>query len=271
MVKMRVKLHKAKESLLWLECTVSEAENNIYPLLSGELIEISKNFITEVMRKWKVGDEEDYRQHPHDIYSKETIKYPACFNVDINLSRIEPAPAYLPYSHMWNGYCPYSLTDEICFDDFEDLKRRYIVSDSIEVHAMKERRITSIEIRNSANGPFSAEEIISERLVVYRTGKIKHNLFNGLSDLPVEKYEYKVDRSKIEEFFEQLSSTIKIQDWGKDYSVEVCDGWNWECKIRHSDNTIKKVIGTVEPPPRGKQLRDRVLKLTNFIVKPWLL
>lgn len=86
--------------------------------------------------------------------------------------------------------------------------------------------------------------------------------------MPVEEYEYKVDRNKMEEFFEQLVSTIKVQDWNRDCSVEVCDGWNWKCKIRHSDNTIKKVIGTVEPPPRGKQLRNKIYKLTNFKVKP---
>jgi hypothetical protein len=127
---MRVKLHIANESLLWLECTVEEAEKNIYPLLSEESIKISKDCIAEVMRKWKIGDEEDNSQHPHDIYSKKTIKYPSCFNIDVNLSRIEPAPAFLPYSHMWNAYCPYRLTEEICFSDFEDLKKRYTGVDS---------------------------------------------------------------------------------------------------------------------------------------------
>jgi len=128
---MRVKLHIANESLLWLECTVTEAEKNIYPLLSEEAIKISKDCIAEIMRKWEVGDEEDMSQHPHDIYSKKIIKYPACFSVDINLSRIEPAQAHLPYSHMWNGYNPYSLTEEICFSDLEDIQKRYTGVDSV--------------------------------------------------------------------------------------------------------------------------------------------
>lgn len=97
---MRVKLHRPDDSLFWLECTAAEAEINIYPLLSEKQIEISKDCIAQVIRNWKVGDEEDNSEHPHDIYSKKTIKYPACFNVDINLTKIEPAPAYLPFSHM---------------------------------------------------------------------------------------------------------------------------------------------------------------------------
>ncbi|QGG48052.1 hypothetical protein FTV88_1954 [Heliorestis convoluta] len=31
----------------------------------------------------------------------------------------------------------------------------------------------------------------------------------------------------------------------------VCDGWHWKCKISQSNNTIKKVVGSVEPPPNG--------------------
>lgn len=123
---MRVKLHRSDNSLLWLECTLAEAEVNVYPLLSEEQIKRSKDYIAHVLSDWKVGDVEDNSEHPHDIYAKKTIKYPACFNIDIDidLKKIEPAPAYLPYSHMWNGYNPYSLIEEICFDDFEDMKIR---------------------------------------------------------------------------------------------------------------------------------------------------
>ena len=122
---MRVKLHRENDSLLWLECTLAEAEVNIFPLLSVEQIELSKDCIAQVLSDWEVGDEEDNSKHPHDIYSKKIIKYPTCFNIDINLTKVEPAPAFLPFSHMWNGYSPYSLIEEICFNNFEDLKNKY--------------------------------------------------------------------------------------------------------------------------------------------------
>jgi len=122
---MRVKLHIPKESILWLECTLDEAESIVYPLLSEEQIIVSKHCIAIILENWQVGDEEDNSKHPHDIYSKKTIKYPACFKVDFNLVEIEPTPANVPYSQMWNGYCPYELIDEINFSNFEELKLKY--------------------------------------------------------------------------------------------------------------------------------------------------
>ena len=131
-------------------------------------------------------------------------------------------------------------------------------------------RITSIEITNRASGPYNAEEIVAETVKIYRTGKIKHFQYNGLSEKPVNEFDYKISSAEMNTFFDLLVSRIKIQDWNEDYSVPVCDGWSWEFKMRHSNNTVKKVIGTVEPPPRGKQLRSSIYKLTDFQVKPWM-
>jgi len=136
---------------------------------------------------------------------------------------------------------------------------------------MVEKRITSIEIKNTSSGLCSVDEIIAETLRIYRTGKIKHQQYNGLSEKPVGEYEYKIDASKMDAFFNILVTKIKVQTWNADYSVEVCDGWSWDCKIRYSDNTVKKIAGTVEPPPRGNQLRNQIYKLTAFEVEPWIL
>ena len=136
---------------------------------------------------------------------------------------------------------------------------------------MSEKSITSIEIKNTSCGLCSADEIISETLRIYKTGKIKHLQYNGLSNKHVKEYKYKVDASAMDAFFNILVTKIKIQTWNDDYTVEVCDGWAWECKIRHSDNTVKKVVGTVEPPPRGNHLKNQIYKLAAFEVKPWIL
>jgi len=133
------------------------------------------------------------------------------------------------------------------------------------------KKIKSIEIKNASCGLCSPDEIISEALIIYRKGKIKHLQYNGVSDKPVNEYEYKVDKNMMDAFFDMIVTKIKIQDWKDDYSVEVYDGYTWECKIRCPDNTIKKVVGTVEPPPSGKRLRNLINKLTDFKVKPWIL
>lgn len=135
---------------------------------------------------------------------------------------------------------------------------------------MLNKRITSIEIENTSWALCSSDEIVSEILKIYRNGDLKHFQYNGMVKKPVNAYIYKVDNAKIEEFFNTIVTKIKIQDWKDDYSVEVCDGKAWECRIRHFDNTIKKVIGTVEPPPRGKQLINLINKLADYKVKPWI-
>jgi len=136
---------------------------------------------------------------------------------------------------------------------------------------MPHKKITSIEIKNTSCGLCSPDEITSETLIIYRKGIIKHFQYNGLSDIPVNEYEYKVDKSKIYVFFDLIVTKIKIQNWQDDYTVEVCDGWTWECRIRHFDNTVKKVVGTVEPPPNAKQLKNIINKLADYKVIPWIL
>lgn len=131
-------------------------------------------------------------------------------------------------------------------------------------------KITSIEITNRASGPYYEDEIVAETVKIYRTGKIKHLQYNGLSEKPVNEFDYKIDSAAMNIFFNQLDSRIKIENWNEDYSLPVCDGWSWEFKMRYSDNTVKKVIGTVEPPPRGDLLKNLINKLTDFKVKPWI-
>lgn len=85
-------------------------------------MEISKLYINDVKFKWTIGDEEVWEDHPHDVYCKKLIKYPACFHIDIDLKYIEPVPMTLPSSPMWNAYNPYELINEINFSKLEDIK-----------------------------------------------------------------------------------------------------------------------------------------------------
>lgn len=132
------------------------------------------------------------------------------------------------------------------------------------------KKITSIEIENTFFALCSVYEITREILKIYRIGKIKHYQYNGIFNHPFSEYNYKVNASEMDEFFKFLIIEIKVQSWNDDYSVEVCDGCSWECKIRYSDNTVKKITGTVEPPPRGNQLKNWIYKLAAFQVEPWI-
>ena len=132
-------------------------------------------------------------------------------------------------------------------------------------------KITSIEITNRASGPFCVVDIVVETLKIYRSGTIKYLQYNGLSEKPVKVFDYKIMKAEMNTFFDRLVSDIKVQNWEEDYSIPVCDGWSWKLKIRHSNNTVKKVKGTVEPPPRGKLLKTIIYKLIDFEVKPWIL
>lgn len=133
------------------------------------------------------------------------------------------------------------------------------------------KEIVSIEIKNKSNGIYNVDEIIAETFKIYRNGKIKHMQYNGVTEKPVKKYHYKANAEIINKFFEALISVFKIQNWKADYSVEVCDGWSWSIKITYIDNSTKKVVGTVDLPPMGKQLKEEIFKLHDFDVKPWIL
>ena len=135
---------------------------------------------------------------------------------------------------------------------------------------MKAKKITSVEISNTSWGLCRFEDIIRHKLILYRRGRIKHLLYNGLSDSPIQEHSHAINAEEMEAFFERLVSEYKVQDWEPDYSVDVCDGMHWEIMIRHSDHTIRKIKGTVEPPPRGKKLREDIYKLADYVVEPWL-
>jgi hypothetical protein len=136
---------------------------------------------------------------------------------------------------------------------------------------MDDKKITSIKIKNTSSGLISEDEISEEVLTIFRRGKIRHQLYNGLSDKPVKEYEYNVVSGEINKFFNSLTDIIKVNEWESDYRVPVCDGWYWELKIRCSDNSIKKVEGTVEPPPKGELLKKYILALADYKVEPWIL
>lgn len=135
---------------------------------------------------------------------------------------------------------------------------------------MLDKRLTSIEFQNTICEPYITDEIIMQKLTISKTGEIRHCIYNGRQEELIEDFKYKINVGKMAEFFDFLVSKIKVQEWSPDYSDLKNNSRSWKCKIRYSDNTIKKVIGTVDPPPNGKKLMNQILKLVDYELKPWL-
>lgn len=125
-------------------------------------------------------------------------------------------------------------------------------------------RITSIQFNYWSSGPFDVSEIVAEKVSVYRKGRIEQKLYDGISKEPRQTIEYPLDKRDAETFFTTLEKDIKVHDWDADYSVFVCDGWTWNCKIRFTDRTVKTIAGTVSAPPGGEKVARMVRGLAEF-------
>lgn len=128
-------------------------------------------------------------------------------------------------------------------------------------------KLTSLKVINTSSGLCSADEIIKHVTSVYREGRLRHQLFNGMQKEPIIDREYKVNKGDCEKFFVFLDF---VEDWDSDYSVEVCDGYYWVCYIRHSDKSVKVVRGTVEGPPQGEEIVEKIKSLVDFKDEPWI-
>lgn len=90
----------------WVECTLEEAEINVFPRLSLAQIEISK-------KNWE----------PKENDSKDIVidTNSLCYLVSKNLRSITSFPWYYPYSGQWNGYSPFEEMREIEIKDLKDI------------------------------------------------------------------------------------------------------------------------------------------------------
>jgi hypothetical protein len=131
-----------------------------------------------------------------------------------------------------------------------------------------DKKITSIELTNTSHMLSDGSSIGEHHLRLERAGTIVHSLYTGRKDKPAERDTYEADPNAMESFF-LLFTDIQAQ-WKDDNEVVVMDGWSWECLIRHADGSIRKVTGTVNPPPYGKSLGTSIRKLADFKVKPWI-
>ena len=99
-----------------------------------------------------------------------------------------------------------------------------------------------------------AEDAVQGEITIYRSKNIlvikELNGYGVICSCEI----IHIEADKAEAFFEFLE---KVSDeWQDDYSVEVCDGSAWKFRLWHSSRKVKKVCGTVQYPPHGKEIEN---------------
>lgn len=129
-------------------------------------------------------------------------------------------------------------------------------------------KLTSIKIINTASGLCSEDEATKHITAVFRTGKIKHQIYNRIEKTPLYVNVYKAEKQRCEDLFVFLEKVV--EEWENNYSVEVCDGYYWDCYLRYSDRSVRVIKGTVQPPPDGEEIERKIIKLVEFDEEPWI-
>lgn len=180
--------------------------------------------------------------------------------------------AKIAFNNVIDSLMDYEKLEEVrfvCFDDYTyklyvELLNNKIIKSSIY------KTIISMEIIHGNCGLVRGDEISKSYFKVDNNGRIVSSFFNSIDDEPLKTYEYEVSKYKIKEFITKLNTDVKIMEWDDDYSVQVCDGYQWEVTIEFADKSIKKVNGTVESPKNGNILEEMIYKLVKYKKKPWL-
>ena len=114
-------------------------------------------------------------------------------------------------------------------------------------------RITSLQIDWYDNRLTCGEFVVHQIISVYRNKNlITYRGFNEICKEPLESFDISMDRTQCEELFLLLERAEAAKDFEQDFIVHVCDGSAWDMKLRHSDNRIKLIRGTVESPTHGE-------------------
>lgn len=116
-------------------------------------------------------------------------------------------------------------------------------------------RITSLRIDWYDNGLTCGDFIVHQVISVYRNKKeIVYKGFNGYCKEPQETETCRMQTEPCEQLFMLLEQAEARHDFKMDYRVVVCDGSAWEMRLRHSDNTISLIEGTVGLPDHGDEI-----------------
>jgi hypothetical protein len=90
----------------WIECTLEEAKNKVFPYLLPEKIE-------ESLKNWDPKEQQSLLKH----INRNLL----CFLISKDLKSIEPLPWFYPYSGQWGAYCPFNDMKEVHIDELIEL------------------------------------------------------------------------------------------------------------------------------------------------------
>lgn len=130
------------------------------------------------------------------------------------------------------------------------------------------KRIKSVKLVNTSICLNAPDEISKHQIDISESVTIKHSIFNRDSNKPLEVYKYKVDKYWMREFLNFLEPIIT--NWNTDYSVNLCDGYEWVLTIKYSDGSKKIIKGNVGPYPEGEEVERRIKILTKYKVEPMI-
>lgn len=111
---------------------------------------------------------------------------------------------------------------------------------------------------------------VTESLELRRSGEIKHNYYNHYGDKIVKTNSYLVSTEEMERFFEKAQDSVKIDSWDLDYRLKVQNCHEWNCEVKYDDNSVKKIIGNIDYPPKGREFISNILDLTSYKDDPWI-
>ena len=75
-----------------------------------------------------------------------------------------------------------------------------------------------------------------------------------------------MDKYRLREFLNFLEPITT--GWKDDYSLDICDGYEWVLTIKYSDYSKRIIKGNISPYPEGEEVERRLKVLVNYEVEP---
>ena len=113
-------------------------------------------------------------------------------------------------------------------------------------------RITSFSRHWYDCGCSYVYDVLHENIKIHRNRRLMEFIqYDGFENI-VSSTQIKLDGKETESFFSVLEKVSS--EWKTDYSVMVCDGFQWKMLLRHGSKKVTKIIGTVELPPQDNTI-----------------
>lgn len=130
------------------------------------------------------------------------------------------------------------------------------------------KRVKSVKIVNKSMGLMSSDEVSKQEIDINENGNIKHSIFNNENRKALQRYSYKVDNYRMRNFLYFIEPITT--EWNNNYSVDMCDGYEWLFTIKYTDDSKKVIKGNIGPYPDGEEVERRIKVLTDYVIEPWI-